>query len=41
MYFAIRQQLEGNGEQLPPLDLESQGETHNGERYTAHKCKST
>ncbi|KAJ4134630.1 Phosphate metabolism transcription protein [Fusarium equiseti] len=37
MYFAIRQQLEENGEQLPPLDLESQGETHNGERYTAHK----
>lgn len=40
MYFAIRQQLEDGGEQLPPLDLESQGETHNGERYTAHKCKS-
>ncbi|QPC75932.1 hypothetical protein HYE68_006684 [Fusarium pseudograminearum] len=37
MYFAIRQQLEETGEQLPPLDLESQGETHNGERYTAHK----
>ncbi|KAF4337234.1 VTC2 polyphosphate synthetase [Fusarium beomiforme] len=37
MYFAIRQQLEDGGEQLPPLDLESQGETHNGERYTAHK----
>ncbi|KAF4464719.1 VTC2- polyphosphate synthetase [Fusarium albosuccineum] len=37
MYFAIRQQLEESGEQLPPLDLESQGETHNGERYTAHK----
>ena len=36
MYFAIRQQLEGGGQ--PPLDLESQGETHNGERYTAHKC---
>ncbi|PHH87994.1 hypothetical protein CDD83_8143 [Cordyceps sp. RAO-2017] len=35
MYFAIRQQLEG-GDQAP-LDLESQGETHNGERYTAHK----
>ncbi|KAI9170980.1 SPX domain-containing protein [Paramyrothecium foliicola] len=35
MYFAIRQQLEG-GDQLP-MDLESQGETHNGERYTAHK----
>ncbi|RGP59735.1 hypothetical protein FLONG3_11114 [Fusarium longipes] len=38
MYFAIRQQLEEGGEQPPPLDLESQGETHNGERYTAHKC---
>ncbi|KAM5342944.1 hypothetical protein ACJ41O_013910 [Fusarium nematophilum] len=37
MYFAIRQQLEEGGEQVPPLDLESQGETHNGERYTAHK----
>ncbi|RSL63917.1 hypothetical protein CEP54_004950 [Fusarium duplospermum] len=37
MYFAIRQQLEEGGDQLPPLDLESQGETHNGERYTAHK----
>lgn len=37
MYFAIRQQLEG-GDQMPP-DLESPGETHNGERYTAHKCK--
>ncbi|KAM0556403.1 hypothetical protein ACHAO7_002527 [Fusarium culmorum] len=37
MYFAIRQQLEETGGQLPPLDLESQGETHNGERYTAHK----
>ncbi|RSL39580.1 hypothetical protein CEP53_013954 [Fusarium sp. AF-6] len=36
MYFAIRQQLEEGGDQLP-LDLESQGETHNGERYTAHK----
>ncbi|KYK61163.1 SPX domain-containing protein [Drechmeria coniospora] len=35
MYFAIRQQLEG-GEQ-PALDLESQGEMHNGEKYTAHK----
>ncbi|POR31129.1 Vacuolar transporter chaperone 3, partial [Tolypocladium paradoxum] len=35
MYFAIRQQLEG-GDQVP-LDLESQRETHNGERYTAHK----
>lgn len=37
MYFAIRQQLEGGDK--APLDLNSQGETHNGERYTAHKCK--
>ncbi|CAM1510415.1 Fc.00g007500.m01.CDS01 [Cosmosporella sp. VM-42] len=37
MYFAIRQQLEDGGEQAQPLDLETQGETHNGERYTAHK----
>ncbi|KAF7547656.1 hypothetical protein G7046_g8941 [Stylonectria norvegica] len=38
MYFAIRQQLEDGGEMPQPLDLEiAQGETHNGERYTAHK----
>lgn len=37
MYFAIRQQLEG-GDQIQPLDLDTQAETHNGERYTAHKC---
>lgn len=36
MYYAVRQQLEG-GDQAPP-NLEAQGETHNGERYTAHKC---
>ncbi|KAK3192418.1 Phosphate metabolism transcription protein [Lecanicillium sp. MT-2017a] len=36
MYFAIRQQVEGDAS-LPPVDLESQGETLNGERYTAHK----
>ncbi|KAG6013518.1 hypothetical protein E4U54_006632 [Claviceps lovelessii] len=35
MYFAIRQQLEV--EQLAPLDLDNEGETQNGERYTAHK----
>lgn len=40
MYFAIRQQLEG-GDQALPLDLETQGETHNGERYAAHKCRSS
>lgn len=39
MYYAIRQQLEG--ETQAPLDLEVQGETHDGERYTAHKCKKT
>lgn len=38
MYFAIREQLE-DGDQTP-LDLDGQGETHNGERYTAHKCKT-
>lgn len=38
MYFAIRQQLEDGGDSQP-LDLETQAETHNGERYTAHKCK--
>jgi hypothetical protein len=40
MYYAIRQHLEEN---LPPDtvpgDVDSQAETHNGERYTAHKCK--
>ncbi|PON22861.1 VTC domain-containing protein [Trichoderma gamsii] len=35
MYFAIRQQLE-EGDQVP-LDLDALAETHNGERYTAHK----
>ncbi|KAG6038210.1 hypothetical protein E4U41_004442 [Claviceps citrina] len=35
MYFAIRQQLEL--EAAVPLDLDNQGETQNGERYTAHK----
>ncbi|OTA05445.1 hypothetical protein A9Z42_0061060 [Trichoderma parareesei] len=35
MYFAIRQQLE-EGDQAP-LDLDASAETHNGERYTAHK----
>ncbi|KAL0940726.1 vacuolar transporter chaperone domain-containing protein [Colletotrichum truncatum] len=37
MYYAIRQQLDEGGVDQQPLDLESQGETHNGERYTAHK----
>ncbi|PTB63841.1 SPX-domain-containing protein [Trichoderma citrinoviride] len=35
MYFAIRQQLE-EGDQVP-LALDASAETHNGERYTAHK----
>ncbi|KAF4123716.1 VTC domain [Geosmithia morbida] len=36
MYFAIRQHLEGGADgQLP--DLETGGETRNGERYTAHR----
>ena len=48
MYFAIRQNLEEPGtgvgdrdrdREQAPLDLETQGEIHNGERYTAHKCK--
>lgn len=41
MYYAINQNLD-EGEQHQPLDLnlENQGEVHNGERYTAHKCKS-
>ncbi|KAG6066288.1 hypothetical protein E4U33_005622 [Claviceps sp. LM78 group G4] len=34
MYFAIRQQLEL---EAAPLDLDNEGETQNGERYTAHK----
>ncbi|KAG5938884.1 hypothetical protein E4U53_007929 [Claviceps sorghi] len=34
MYFAIRQQLEV---EAAPLDLDNEGETQNGERYTAHK----
>lgn len=37
MYFAIRQLLEGGRQAV--LDLESPDETHNGERYAAHKCK--
>lgn len=37
MYYAVRQQLEGDTQvQLPG---EVPAETHNGERYTAHKCK--
>jgi SPX domain protein involved in polyphosphate accumulation len=40
MYFIIRQHLEdGETGPLEPVDLENEGEVHNGERYTAHKCK--
>lgn len=38
MYFAIRQHLEEDAEAHPiDLDIDSQPQTHNGERYTAHK----
>ncbi|KZL87633.1 vtc domain-containing protein, partial [Colletotrichum incanum] len=37
MYYAIRQQLDEGAADQQPLDLESQGETRHGERYTAHK----
>jgi SPX domain protein involved in polyphosphate accumulation len=38
MYYAINQTLDKDSQQQP-LDLEHQEEVHNGERYTAHKCK--
>lgn len=40
MYYAINQNLD-EGEQRQPLDLdlENPQEVHNGERYTAHKCR--
>lgn len=40
MYYAINQNLD-EGEQNQPLnlDLDNQQEVHNGERYTAYKCK--
>lgn len=38
MYFAIRQHLEEDGEVHPmDLDLDSEAQTYNGQRYTAHK----
>ncbi|KAK4146501.1 VTC domain-containing protein [Dichotomopilus funicola] len=38
MYFAIRQHLEEPGTaDAYPVDPDSQAETHNGEKYTAHK----
>lgn len=41
MYFVIRQHVEADGtdKRAPPSGLESSAETHNGERYTAHKCE--
>ena len=41
MYFIIRQNLEDGETSHPvePVDLENEGEVHNGERYTAHKCR--
>ncbi len=38
MYDAIHQYLNNEVEVLP-VDLDTQPETHNGERYTAHKCE--
>jgi len=38
MYDAIRQSL--NPDENQPHDLEGEPETRNGERYTAHKCKT-
>ena len=42
MYFAIHQHLEGGAAEQVALDLDpnSHGETQNGERYAAAKCKS-
>ncbi|KAH6688347.1 VTC domain-containing protein [Plectosphaerella plurivora] len=37
LYYAVRQQLDDSGNQQPIPDLEQREETHNGERYTAHK----
>ena len=37
MYFAIRQHQEQPGADAFPADPDSQPETHNGEKYTAHK----
>lgn len=38
MYFAVRQHLEEPGTaDAYPIDPDSQAETHNGEKYTAHK----
>lgn len=40
MYYAINQNLdEGEQYQQLDLDLNNQQEVHNGERYTAHKCR--
>ncbi|KAI2641942.1 VTC domain-containing protein [Xylaria nigripes] len=37
MYYAINQALDKGKQQQQPLDLEHSEESHNGERYTAHK----
>lgn len=37
LYYAVRQQLDESGEDASPPDLQSSSETHNGERYSAHK----
>ncbi|KAM0329133.1 hypothetical protein ACHAQA_004429 [Verticillium albo-atrum] len=38
LYYALRQQLDDEAAEIHlPTELEEQGETHNGERYTAHK----
>ncbi|KAL2753687.1 hypothetical protein ACRALDRAFT_1082821 [Sodiomyces alcalophilus JCM 7366] len=37
LYYAVRQQLDHSGEDASPPDLQSNSETHNGERYSAHK----
>lgn len=37
IYYIIDSNLEGEGEQTAPPDLEHQEEVKNGERYTAHK----
>jgi len=40
MYYAINQTIDEGEQQQQPLELEHQEEVHNGERYTAYKCKS-
>lgn len=40
IYYIIDSHLESGTELAQPPDLEHQEEVKNGERYTAHKCKS-